>query len=469
MNTTTGGWFWPKVKSPLAQIIQWLYPVLEYLSISQDILRSAQVGYAFRYLTSPLTAGFKAESPMRHEKIVFNNQEGLQLAGRLELPTGPPRAFAIFAHCFTCSKNSVAATRISRKLTDDGFAVLRFDFTGLGSSEGDFSNTNFSSNIRDIVAAASHLRDHFAAPQLLIGHSLGGTAMLAAANSIDEVEAVVTIGSPAAPTHVKHLLCNVVDQLTAHGEAPVTIGGQTFTIKQQLIDDLEASKVEHTGTSASLLVLHSPLDEVVDVDQARQIYTAARGYKSFVSLADADHLLTKPADSQYAAGIIGAWATRYITDRRPAPAEPHEGNVLVEEWQSPYTNRVAARGHSLLADEPTRVGGLDAGPNPYEYLLAALGACTSMTLRMYAQRKQWPVDKISVELRHERVHAKDCEDCDSPASKIDQFECVLEIAGDALTDAQRQRLLEIATRCPVHRTLKNEKEIVTTLAPNKSA
>lgn len=434
-----------------------------------DILQATTVGYAFRCLTSALAVLFHAKSLMRHEKFDFVNQEGQQLAGRLELPVGPPRAFAIFAHCFTCSKNSHAATRISRKLTDDGFAVLRFDFTGLGSSEGDFSNTNFSSNIRDIEAAADHLRKHYAAPQLLIGHSLGGTAMLAAANLISEVEAVVTIGSPAAPSHVKQLLCNVVDQLANQGEAPVTIGGRTFTIKQQLIDDLEDSKVEHTGTSASLLVLHSPLDEVVDVDQARQIYTAARGYKSFVSLADADHLLTKPADSQYAAGIIGAWATRYITDRRTAPTEPHEGTVLVEEWQSPYTNRVAARSHSLLADEPTRVGGQDAGPNPYEYLLAALGACTSMTLRMYAQRKQWPVDKISVELRHERVHAKDCEDCDNTASKIDRFECVLEIVGESLTDEQRQRLLEIASRCPVHRTLKNDKEIVSTLAPKQPA
>jgi len=398
-----------------------------------------------------------------HEKLLFTNGEGHQLAGRLELPIGPPRACALFAHCFTCSKESHAATRISRKLTDDGFAVLRFDFTGLGSSEGDFANTNFSSNVRDIVAAANHLREQYAAPQLLIGHSLGGTAVLAAARHIEEAEAIVTIGSPADPSHVMGLLGDAACQLETHAEAPVNIAGRTFTIKQQFLDDLEASPVEFSIQGKSLLVLHSPLDEVVGIDQARKIYGAARGFKSFVSLADADHLLSKPADTQYVASLISAWASRYVPDRRPDVTVPEEGTVLVEEWQLPYTNRVAARSHLLLADEPKRVGGLDAGPNPYELLLAALGACTAMTLRMYAQRKQWPLDNVSVELRHHRVHGDDCAACENSKSMIDRFERVIDIIGDRLTDEQRQRLLEIANRCPVHRTLLNEIQIVTTL------
>ncbi len=402
-----------------------------------------------------------------HDKLLFTNREGLQLAGRLEHPVGPPRAFAIFAHCFTCSKESHAATRISRKLTDDGFAVLRFDFTGLGSSEGDFANTNFSSNVRDIVAAANHLRDEYAAPQLLIGHSLGGTAILAAAHSIAESEAVVTIGSPADPSHLKHLLGQAACSLGANEEAPVTIAGRTFNIKRQFIDDLEASRLEHSGLGKSLLVLHSPLDEIVDVDQARQIYDAATGFKSFVSLADANHLLTKPADSEYVANIVSAWASRYVMDSRPEPAIPEKGTVLVEQWHLPYTNRVAAREHSLLTDEPKSAGGLDAGLNPYELLLASLGACTSMTLRMYAQRKQWPLEKISVQLRHHKIQGNDRSDGDDPKSMTDRFERVIEIAGDDLTDAQRQRLIEIANRCPVHRTLINEKEIATILVDRK--
>jgi uncharacterized OsmC-like protein/pimeloyl-ACP methyl ester carboxylesterase len=403
------------------------------------------------------------------QKLVFENGRGEQLAASLDLPRGEPIGWGLFAHCFTCSKDIPAAGRISRRLAEEGLAVLRFDFTGLGSSEGDFANTNFSSNVDDLVAAATHLREHFAAPSLLIGHSLGGAAVLAAARHIAEVRAVCTIAAPSDPEHVRGLLTGEVGEIEARGVATVDIAGRQFQIKKQFLDDLgEQNLGEELGAlRKALLVFHSPVDEIVGIDNARRIYQAARGAKSFVTLENADHLLRNERDARYVAEVLAAWVSRYI--EVPAVAAPAgrealpPGDVLVSELERPYTNRVLAGRHELLADEPPSVGGKDAGPNPYDYLLAALGACTSMTLRMYAERKGWPLEEVSVRLRHSRIHAEDCAECESESGLIDRLERELHLVGDALTDEQRARLLEIANRCPVHRTLLNELQVPTRL------
>ncbi len=407
-----------------------------------------------------------------NQKLVFENGRGEQLAARLDLPSGTPTGWAVFAHCFTCSKDIPAAGRISRRLAEEGLAVLRFDFTGLGSSEGDFANTNFSSNVADLVAAAAHLRDNFEAPSLLIGHSLGGAAVLAAARRIDEVRAVCTIAAPSEPDHVRHLVSGNVDEIEASGVATVGIAGREFRIQKQFLEDLDAQNLgEELGAlRKALLVFHSPTDEVIGIDHARRIYEAARGARSFVTLENADHLLTDPRDARYVAEVLAAWVSRYIEERPVTAASGADagptlahGEVLVSEVERPFTNRVRAGRHELVADEPTSVGGKDAGPSPYDYLLAGLGACTSMTLRMYADRKKWPLEGVSVTLRHSRIHAEDCKECESETGYVDRLERDIHVAGDALDDEQRARLLEIANKCPVHRTLLNEKQIPTRL------
>lgn len=401
---------------------------------------------------------------MRSEKIVFTNRDGIELAARLDLPplevgAGEPLAYAVFAHCFTCSKDFPAAARVSRGLAERGFGVLRFDFTGLGSSDGDFANTNFSSNVADLEDAWKHLKATRGVPTLLVGHSLGGAAVLAAARGLPEVEAVVTIGAPASPAHVVHNFASSRGRIEAEGEAEVSLAGRTFTIKKQFIDDVE--RLERSGgvgnLDAALLVMHAPLDETVPIDEARKIYTSARGYKSFVTLADADHLLTRKADAEYASDVIAAWASRYVSSRaateRPRP-EP--GTVVVEEIALPYTNRVTTAEHELVADEPTKVGGADAGPSPFELLYAALGACTTMTLRMYADRKGWPLEHVSVQVRHERVPGPE----GPKGPSTEEYERDVRLVGD-LDAEQRARLIEIAERCPIHRTLENDAVIRT--------
>jgi len=404
-------------------------------------------------------------------EIVFENRHGQRLAARLDLPRGEPLAWALFAHCFTCSKDFPAAGRISRRLAASGLAVLRFDFTGLGSSEGDFANTNFSSNVDDLVAAAAHLREHHAAPSLLIGHSLGGAAALVAARRIDEVRAVCTIAAPSEPQHVRGLITDGLDAIEAGGVATVDIAGRPFRIQKQFLDDLDRHNLgEELGAlRKALLVFHSPVDATVGIDHARRIYEAARGARSFVSLEDADHLLRDPRDARYVAEVLAAWVSRYLAApsgpaaERGAAPDLAPGEVLVEEAARPYGQRVVAGRHELVADEPASVGGADAGPGPYDYLLAALGACTSMTLRMYADRKGWPLERVSVRLRHDRVHAEDCASCEDADGQVDRIDRDLRIEGGELDDAQRARLLEIADRCPVHRTLENQKEIRTRL------
>ena len=400
-----------------------------------------------------------------HRRIEFEGASGHRLAARLDTPSGTPRAYALFAHCFTCSKDIHAASRISSGLAERGIAVLRFDFTGLGASEGEFANTNFSSNVADLAAAAEFLRRDLAAPQILIGHSLGGAAVLAATERIPEARAVCTIGAPADPSHVRHLFSNSAEQIADHGEAEVAIGGRSFRIQQQFLEDLEEQNLSRRirALDAALLVLHSPTDTVVGIENARRIYEAARHPKSFVSLDGADHLLSSRADAAYVATILSAWAERYLPEAPAADARaPEEGVLVAETGFGTYANEVRAGTHVLHADEPSTHGGSDTGPSPYEYLLAGLGACTSMTLRMYANRKGWPLERVAVRLHHAKIHAEDCADCETQTGRVDRIDRELEIDGPLAAD-QRQRLLEIADRCPVHRTLTSENVIVTKL------
>ncbi|MFP4500199.1 MAG: alpha/beta fold hydrolase [Candidatus Hydrogenedentota bacterium] len=399
---------------------------------------------------------------IRSEKIAFRNSNGEEMAGRLKLPIGTPRAYALFAHCFTCSKETKAATAISRGLAARGFAVLHFDFTGLGESEGDFANAGFSSNVADIVAAAHFLEENYGAPDLLVGHSLGGTAVLAAQRQLDGARAVCTIGAPAAPAQVKQLITGPTEAIHEMGETEVTIAGRSFRVGAQFLRDLEKNDMATALLGKSLLIMHSPKDEVVPIQNAERIYQQVRGLKSFITLENADHLLTNRADADYAAHVLAAWAMRYLPPREDRP-EPPEGDVAVAEWDAPYTNRVVARDHMLLADEPRKHKGLDAGPTPYEYLLGGLGACTSMTLRMYAERKQLPLDHVRVDLNHKKMHAKDCSECVTEQGKVDHITRRITLTGD-LTEDQRDRLLEIADKCPVHRTLTGEIRIDSELA-----
>jgi len=399
-------------------------------------------------------------------RIEFDGSQGERLSARLDLPDGEPRAWALFAHCFTCSKDFVASRRVGQALAERGVAVLRFDFTGLGSSAGDFANTDFSSNVDDLVAAADWLRREHAAPQILVGHSLGGAAVLAAAARIPEAVGVATIGAPSDPEHVTGLFADRRAEIEARGEAEVQLAGRRFKIRKGFLDDVAGTKLEEAiaGLRTALLVLHSPIDAQVGIENASRIFQAARHPKSFVSLDDADHLLSRPRDAEYAAEMIAAWASRYLPEPAAEPELEDQQEVIVEETGAGvFSNTIRAGRHRLSADEPPSVGGTDTGPTPYGLLLASLGACTSMTLRLYARRKQWPLEKVRVRLRHEKVHARDCADCETREGKIDRIEKEIVMEG-ALDTEQRARLLEIADRCPVHRTLTGEKEIPTRLA-----
>ncbi|MCB9759868.1 MAG: OsmC family protein [Alphaproteobacteria bacterium] len=402
--------------------------------------------------------------PSPAEKVRFRNADGHELVGRLHVPPGPPRAVALFAHCFTCSKDLRAARRIADAMVARDFAVLRFDFTGLGESEGAFADSTFSGNVEDLIAAAGWLREHLAAPALLIGHSLGGAAVLSAAPKIAEVLAVATIGAPSDPAHVAHLFADQLDTLQEQGEAEVTLAGRPFRVKLDFLEDVHQQCL--TGglgrIGRALLFLHSPQDNTVGVEHAARLYKAARHPKSFVSLDGADHLLTRAEDAAYVGEVISAWATRYVPDQRADPLEAHSGQVVVRTGESGYTSQLRAGRHRLIADEPRSVGGADEGPSPYDLLLAALGACTGMTLRMYADRKEWPLEAVTVRLSHEKIHAKDCAECETTSGRVDHITRTLVLEGP-LDDTQRARLLEIADRCPVHRTLHGEVKVDTTL------
>lgn len=450
---------------------------------------------------------------MLRDKIEFESA-GVKLAGLLESSDANPiRAYALFAHCFTCSKDIAAASRISRALVGLGYAVLRFDFTGLGNSDGDFSNTNFSSNVEDLIAAADFLRNEHRAPQLLIGHSLGGAAVLKAAVSIAEVTAIATIGAPFNAEHVSKQLADDLEKISKHGAAEVDLAGRKFKIKKQFVDDIRSQQNDHIGRlRRALLILHSPIDKTVNIAEAEKIYLQALHPKSFISLDNADHLLTRAEDAEYVAACISAWASRYLPEPAPkkeaepidatardagqnhyagnsAETDPYrdlyaglgvwasrflpaisvhrrsdaslpKGHVNISERNKRFARDVESDSHVWIADEPVEAGGQDLGPDPYEHLLAGLGACTSMTLRMYANHKKLALEDVQVVLNHQRSHADDCEDCDGDKKFVDVIRRKITLKGE-LSPAERKRLMEIADRCPVHLTLENAPKIVT--------
>jgi uncharacterized OsmC-like protein/pimeloyl-ACP methyl ester carboxylesterase len=403
------------------------------------------------------------------ERFQFTGEGGHQLAAALDLPDGPVHAYALFAHCFTCGKDVLAAKRIAVALVAKGIAVLRFDFTGLGSSEGDFANSTFSSNVADLVHAADHLRETRGPPSILIGHSLGGAAILAAAGQIPDAKAVVTVAAPSDPAHVTHFFKDKIEDIRTQGQVAVQLAGRPFNIKREFLDDIaEHGLMAHVARlHKALLVMHSPTDATVGIDNATNIFLAAKHPKSFVSLLGADHLLSNKRDSAYVADVIAAWAERYVDPVTAAPvAAAAEGprNVVVRETRaSKFQQTVTSGPHRMLADEPVAAGGEDTGPGPYDLLLSALGACTSMTMRMYADRKSLPVERITVTLKHNKIHAEDCAECETKEGLIDQIDRLIAIEG-VLDADQRKRLMEIADKCPVHRTLTSEVRILTKAA-----
>lgn len=401
-------------------------------------------------------------------RTTFAGSQGQELAARLDLPDGALRGYALFAHCFTCTKDILAAKRVAQGLAAKGIGVLRFDFTGLGSSQGEFENTDFSSNVKDLKAAADHLRRSFEAPNILIGHSLGGAAVLAVAGEIEEVKAVATIGAPADVGHVLAHFGGHLHEINEKGAAEVKLAGRTFTIRREFIEDVTAQRLEYRIASLkkALLVMHSPIDEIVGIEHAGRIFAAAKHPKSFVSLDSADHLVSRESDARFVAEMIAAWASRFVRDAVPADSG-HESVVVTETGLGKFQNLVVAGPHQIIADEPVSVGGLDTGPTPYDFLAAALGACTTMTLRMYADRKKLALGKVSVDVHHGKVAAAHCEDCGEVAEgrsgRIDRLVRVISVEGGVSTELG-DKLLEIAGKCPVHRTLEAGSAIVTRLA-----
>ncbi|WP_299256779.1 bifunctional alpha/beta hydrolase/OsmC family protein [uncultured Aquimarina sp.] len=402
---------------------------------------------------------------MSLSKITFTNAEGQTLSGRLELPADQhPHNFALFAHCFTCNKNLGAVRNISRALTSQGFGVLRFDFTGLGESEGDFADTNFSGNVEDLIAAADFLAQEYQAPSLLIGHSLGGAAAIFAAAEINSIKAVATVGAPSDPTHVQHLLRSGLEEIEANGKAVVNLSGRDFTIKKQFLDDLENKSLPTVAKNLNkaLLVMHSPQDTTVGIRNAEEIYHAAKHPKSFVTLDGADHLLMKKEDSIYTGKVIAGWSSRYVDIPEETRLKSQHHVVATLGNDEGYTTQMKVGNHYMVADEPESVGGHDFGPSPYELVSAGLSACTAMTIKMYVARKDWDLQNVEVHTSYDKKHMEDCENCENPSAKIDTFEREIKLEGN-LDEKQITRILQIADKCPVHKTLHSETQVITKL------
>ena len=402
---------------------------------------------------------------MNLQKITFQNKEGQTLVGRLELPVDQqPHNYAIFAHCFTCNKNLSAVKNIGKSLTAKGFGVLRFDFTGLGESEGDFEDTNFSGNVEDLVAAADYLKANYQTPTLLVGHSLGGAAVIFAASEIESIKAIATIGAPSNPNHVQHLFKSNLEEIEVSGKAVVNLSGRDFTIKKQFLEDLESKSMQETAKNLgnALLVLHSPNDGTVGIKNAEEIYHAAKHPKSFVSLDGADHLLMNKKDSTYVGQVIASWAERYVDIPEESNLNTKHQVVASLDEQDGFTTAMKVGNHYMSADEPVSFGGNDFGPSPYEFVSAGLSACTVMTVQMYVRRKGWPLKNIEVHTSYGKSHAEDCEDCESDSAKIDTFNREIKLTGD-LDEKQITRILQIADKCPVHKTLHSETQVLTKL------
>lgn len=404
---------------------------------------------------------------MSLQKVTFKNAQGQELVGRLELPADNyPHNFAVFAHCFTCNKNLLAVKNISKGLTSNGFGVLRFDFTGLGESEGDFADTNFSGNVEDLVAAAQFLADNYTAPALIIGHSLGGAASIFAASEILSIKAVATVGAPSNPVHVKHLLKSGIEEIQSEGKAVINLSGRDFTIKKQFLDDLETKSLPETAKALRkpLLIMHSPQDDTVGIRNAEEIYIAAHHPKSFVSLDGADHLLSRKEDSIYVGEVIANWAKRYLVEsgKKENRLKTKYQVVASLDGADGFTTQMKVGKHYMIADEPESFGGNDFGPSPYELVSAGLSACTVMTIQMYARRKGWMVDNVEVHTSYSKSHMEDCENCASDTAKIDTFHREVKLTGN-LDDKQKARIMQIADKCPVHKTLHSQTQVITKL------
>ncbi|MFS4493469.1 alpha/beta fold hydrolase [Maribacter sp. 2308TA10-17] len=400
---------------------------------------------------------------MKTTKIAFKNKDGNTLSGRLELPIHRfAHNFVLFAHCFTCTKNLSAVRNISNALSAQGFGVLRFDFSGLGDSEGEFEDTNFSGNVEDLIAASDYLRENYSAPTLIVGHSLGGSASILAASKIDSIRVVATIGAPSSPVYVKRLIQNSLEEINASGKAIVNIGGSGFTIKKQFIDDIESNSLSTTINSLgkALLVLHSPHDNTVGINNAEEIYLSAKHPKSFVSLDGADHLLSRKEDSIYVGNVIVGWASRYLEiPEEPILRSNHQVVAKLDNLEE-FTTQLKVGKHHMVADEPETVGGNDFGPTPYGYITAGLSSCTAMTIKMYVARKGWDLKSVEVHTSYDKSHKEDCENCEDPTAKIDTFRKEVKLEGN-LSEEQRKRIMQIADKCPVHRTFLSETQILT--------
>jgi putative redox protein len=395
---------------------------------------------------------------MESGKVEFLNENGEKLSGILEMPVdSKPLACAIFAHCFTCNKNLTAIRCIVKSLTKQGIAVLSFDFTGLGSSEGDFSDTGFSTNVNDIVSAAGFMEENLQAPSVLIGHSLGGAAVIFAAPKIPSIKAVATIGAPSDPEHVRNLLKSSLDEIEKTGEAVVELAGRKFKIKKEFIDDLDNKNMADVVSkmNKALLIIHSPQDEIVGIDNAAELYNAAKHPKSFISLDGADHLMSNKNDSTFVGFLIGVWAARYIDASAEDRLDTDKQVVARLEPADIFTTDILVEGHELTADEPESAGGNNFGPSPYGLLGSALAACTVMTMRLYTDRKGWDIKEFRTHVQHSKTYAEDCEDCQKSSSKIDKLERIIEVDGN-INDEQKLKLIDIANKCPVHRTLHSE-------------
>ncbi len=402
---------------------------------------------------------------MRRQKVTFRNKNNQELTGRLEFPVDQqPHNYVVFAHCFTCSKNLSAVKNISEALTNKGFGVLRFDFTGLGESEGDFEDTNFSGNVEDLIAASTYLENHYMAPSLLVGHSLGGAAVIIAASKLPSVIAVATISAPSNPKHVSHLLKEHVDEIKSTGSATVDLGGRPFTIKKQFLDDLESNSLSTIikDLRKAILIFHSPQDETVNIKNAEELYKAAHHPKSFVTLDGADHLLSNSNDSKYVGNVIAEWASRYLIKTSEIALKTSHQVVASLANDADFTTEMKVGNHYMRADEPKEYGGQDFGPSPYEFVSAGLSACTAMTIQMYAKRKGWDVKNVEVHTSYGKNHAQDCMDCEMESAKIDTFERGIRLEGE-LDEDQLKRILNIANKCPVHKTLHSETQVITKL------
>ncbi|MEP5254381.1 bifunctional alpha/beta hydrolase/OsmC family protein [Winogradskyella rapida] len=397
---------------------------------------------------------------MKSTKLKIQNRKGLTLNAHLEVPANQkPNYYAIFAHCFTCSSSLKAVRNVSRALTQNGFAVLRFDFTGLGRSEGEFADSHFSANVEDLLDVHAYMAKHYQAPGLLVGHSLGGAAVLVAASKLESVQAVATVGAPATVQHVKNLFSHQVEQTDEKGPVEVSIGGRPFVINQEFVAEFDKTNLPSLVEKLRkpLLIMHAPFDKVVGIENAETLYKTAHHPKSFITLDQADHLLTQDGDSQYVGEMIGTWAKRYFPKVENVMLNP-EGEQLVGHLniaEDNFTTSIQTKNHTLIADEPVSVGGSDFGPSPYEYLNAALAACTVMTLKMYAERKQWDLKEVYVYISHSRKHSADLNLVLEQPKYLDHISKKLKFIGD-ISEEQAQRLKEIASRCPVHKTIASE-------------